>query len=595
MATKPENRSIEYANAMEEVSALIHSGVPILWIVTHEEKRFINKLRLEFTGPTKRALYIWSSSLGIVSFDDWNRNAKATGEWTNTTQLTQALVAIEKFRISEKTNGALFILMDAHPLITGGVPRQLRDIINNNANTKKTILITAGQLAYGPGLQRSGLEPTLEKQIHVVDFDLPSRDELRIKVQEYLDKFIDKDKNPMFKYTPQEVLSFATALQGMTEQEAIDSLLSTISHLNRVDVDKLLLDKKAVLRKSEILEYISNKPSFDEVGGLDEAKRFFTLYADQFTPEAREFGIEPLRGVLLLGVCGTGKSLLAKAVASIWKLPLLRLDVGRVMSGIVGSSENRMRDAIAQAVSCAPCCLWIDEIEKALSGTKSSNMSDSGTLSRVFGTLLTAMEEGMKDVVTLSTANDITQIPPELIRRFNEVFFVDLPVESERADILRIHLLKRKRDPKKLKLDIDKIVKVCHHYTGSEIEKAVQEAIARSWRDGRRPIKTEDLVGALQDTKPISKIMSEQINTLRDWARDRARFASSLAAKAHGLYNQTVTTSGGNSLSVADVLDDIEEVETPKDYSNRMESTNRVSALLEEQLENKSKTDDSIQ
>jgi ATP-dependent 26S proteasome regulatory subunit len=566
---------------MEEIAALLQSAVPIIWVSTHEEARFIRKLKLDLAGAAKRTVFIWSSSFGVVTFEDWTRSAKCTGEWANTTQLNTAIAAIEKYRVPDKVRGAIFILMDPHPLITAGIPRQLRDFINNYSNQNKTLVVTAGQLAHGPGLQRTGLEPTLEKQIHVVDFDLPSREELSKIIKDHLVQFVDKDKKLVYNYTDKEVLSFATALQGMTEQEAIDALLATIAHLKRVDVDKLLLEKKAVLRKSEILEYISNKPSFDDVGGLDEAKKFFTLYSDQFTPEAREFGVEPLRGVLLLGCPGTGKSLLAKAVASIWKHPLLRLDVGRVMSGIVGSSENRMRDAIAQAVSCAPCCLWIDEIEKALSGTKSSNMSDSGTLSRVFGTLLTAMEEGMKDVIILATANDITQIPPELIRRFNEVFFVDLPEEEERIDILRIHLLKRKRDPKALKIDMDKVVKSCHHYTGSEIEKSVQEAIARSWRDGRRPIKTEDLIGALQDTKPIAKVMAEQINTLRDWARDRARYASSLAARSHGPGNQTVVTSGGNKLQVADVLDDIEEVETPKDYKKRVASTTRVSALQE--------------
>jgi len=205
------------------------------------------------------------------------------------------------------------------------------------------------------------------------------------------------------------------------------------------------------------------------------------------------------------------------------------------------------------------CILWLDEIEKTLSGTKSSNQSDGGTLSRVFGTLLTAMEEGMKGLVILATSNDISALPPELIRRFNEVMFVDLPVPEEREEIFTIHFRKRGRDLSKMDLDLKTLAKITHGFTGSEIEKAVKEGIARAFQAGRKNILQEDLVGAIKDTKCISKIMKEQIETSRDWARDRARYASSLAEKAASPGGQKVVTSGGKELDLDGVLSDLTE------------------------------------
>lgn len=222
-------------------------------------------------------------------------------------------------------------------------------------------------------------------------------------------------------------------------------------------------------------------------------------------------------------VHNTGKSLIAKTVGSIWNLPVLRLDVGKVMAGIVGQSEERMRQAIQTAQAAAPVILFCDEIEKSLSGTGSSNVSDGGTMSRVFGTLLTAMEESLKNVIIVATANDISILPPELIRRFDEVFFADLPTEEEREDIFKIHLRKRGRN---LELDWKALVEVTASFTGSEIEKVVKEGIARAWQAKKREVETTDLVMAAKNTRPISTVMSEKIQSLRDWAKDRARMAS---------------------------------------------------------------------
>jgi SpoVK/Ycf46/Vps4 family AAA+-type ATPase len=224
------------------------------------------------------------------------------------------------------------------------------------------------------------------------------------------------------------------------------------------------------------------------------------------------------------------------------------------------------------------CLLWIDEIEKSLSGTKSSNVSDGGTLARVFGTLLTAMEERMKGVVVIATANDIQALPPELIRRFTEVFFVDLPTPEEREEIFKIHLKKRKRESEKI--DLTELITASHQFTGSEIEKAVKEGIVRAYHDGKRELKAVDILGALQDTRAISRVMKEKIDEIRDWARNRARYASSLAAAASQPGAQKITSKKGRKISISDAADEDIVIKKKKE-ENQSPLDNRISNILE--------------
>jgi SpoVK/Ycf46/Vps4 family AAA+-type ATPase len=314
----------------------------------------------------------------------------------------------------------------------------------------------------------------------------------------------------------------------------------------------------------------------DDVGGLDMVKDYLGKYSRAYTPEAKAFGVEPLKGVLLTGVPGTGKSLLAKAIGRLWGVPLLRLDVGKVMTGLVGGSESKMRDVIKQAEAMSPCVLWIDEVEKSLSGTKSSNFSDGGTLSRVFGTLLTSMQDGMEGVTIIATANDINQLPPEFIRRFNEVFFVDLPGPNERWDIFAIHLKKRGRNIETFEKHRKVLVAASKDYTGAEIEKAVKDGIAASFYQDKKDLTVKNLLAAIADTKPISKIMESKVKKLRDKARGSFRFASSWAMSQGAEDNKNknkVSTSSGKALSIDDAISDVgvfsntkkEESKTTKD------------------------------
>ena len=567
-----ETSSIDYASSIEHISALTAANVPYLWVTTHEESRFIKDL---CAGLSEKEIWTWSSYSGLIKYEPLERITRATGELEKSNNPVIALQYIADYKKKESfkkgetefedDSHSVWILKDFNTVLSPPIARQMRDLYRTLVRGRKIVIIVAPVLGYAGG--KTGMEPTLEKQITVIPYELPSKEAIEKRVKSVINNFkkVEKvlvstgEKKEVISYSEDDVNRFTTALQGLTQVEADNAIMTSICHLGKIDEKKLMREKKQIIQRSEILEYIGNTPALNDVGGLDLAKKYFKLYSNQFSKEAEEFGVEPLRGVLFVGPPGTGKSLICKSVSAEWHLPLIRLDVGKVMGGIVGQSEGNMRAAIASAIACAPAILWLDEIEKTLSGTKSSNQSDGGTLSRVFGTLLTAMEEGMKGLVILATSNDISALPPELIRRFNEVMFVDLPVPEEREEIFTIHFRKRERDLSKMDLDLKTLAKITHGFTGSEIEKAVKEGIARAFQAGRKNILQEDLVGAIKDTKCISKIMKEQIETSRDWARDRARYASSLAEKAASPGGQKVVTSGGKELDLDGVLSDLTE------------------------------------
>jgi len=1298
-----ELASVNYESSMDQIFSLVKAHVPIIWVTTHEEKRFILNFYKEVAQRQNKDLWTWSSYQGLVRYSTKASATRASGEQAESWNPPKALQCIDDIKIPNDRKGAIFVMKDFHTVLAQPLPRQIRDLYGTLIKQKKTLLIVAPCVAHGPSGTKGGVEPTIEKQITVVEYELPSHEAIKERIKMTVDHVRDKNKGKTIQsqlnYTDDDFSKFATALQGMTELEVDNALITCITHLKRIDERRLLLEKKQVIKRSDILEYIGVTPDFSEVGGCDDAKKYFSMYDSQFSQEAKEFGVDPLRGVLMTGVPGcvsgdtittynrgkrtdfrdirvedlykrfnqrgddrykwnpeiptylhsfdgegkfvknrvlgvidsgikeivevcisidgsnenkivmltpdhpicmatglykpagilergmkvlcqgsmkpqfsggkniklrpkrrvvetlkyhpkasehevngctyqrsnyarlvieahmnsmtpeefidilktneqqssklkflsrnydvhhidesplnddisnlmvmehdghahlhskvenfnvdyiqegtvvsvekrdeditydiqmeypnnnfvadgvivhnTGKSLLAKAVSAAWNLPLLRLDVGKVMTGLVGgsirgseeiiwydedgdshrntiqelvenkpdncwvdtytdtglgqrgkveafiphkmqpedklyklmtedgrsiittgdhgvfsytdnlrlkevrvdslnpgdfiaspgvlyvaegtndkgtwtegflagawlgdgdyngkdvryhlnikdlpafeaildegnfnysiydssssdqckvvhvrdlqatlkadgyegnshtkrvpesvfgyskeyifgllsgyfstdgsftghilevssvskllrddiahllhrvgihahiaekisdsgkrttpgtdyivrissetdlnkfekkvgfiqdykakaladrqsfnihgyyipltekvkdeinavrkrmwsklhsrpynydhrasaigletvkkciqfapgtyygtpitdelctvmkaathsevrwvkvksikevprekgkdtvydisvpghglekfiagscpmlvhNSEEKMRQVIAQAEAVAPAVLWIDEIEKSLSGSKSSNFSDGGTLARVFGTLLTAMEERMEGIITIATANDIQALPPELIRRFNEVFFVDLPTSVERDEIFRIHLKKKDRNADDLKLDMEVLVAASHMYTGSEIEKAVKESVVRAFQDGKREIQTKDILGALKDTKAIAKIMKEKIDEIRSWARDRARYASSLAAAANAPGAQVVTTESGKELDLADSLDDLDEIQTEKEKEKKdyvSEEEVRTSDLLDD-------------
>ncbi len=294
------------------------------------------------------------------------------------------------------------------------------------------------------------------------------------------------------------------------------------------DLSTILGEKKHIIRKSGILEYYEAEAGLEGIGGLEVLKAWLQKRRHAFTSQARDFGLPLPKGILLIGVPGCGKSLTAKAVGAAWQMPLLRLDVGKIFGGLVGASEENIRKAIKTAEATAPSILWLDEMEKGFSGTGSSNMSDGGTTSRVFGTFVTWLQEKTAPVFVIATANNVHQLPPELLRkgRFDEIFFVDLPTREERKQIFEIQLRKKDRDPGKV--DLDKLVEATPEFSGSEVEQVVVSALYDAFDalPTERDLTTEQMLHSAKEIVPLAVTMQEGIAGMRDWARTRARLAS---------------------------------------------------------------------
>jgi len=484
-----------------EISTLIRARYPIIYIVSWEERRVEVALR-EMALPSKQ-VYVWSITTGL-------QPQPPTGQLATT-----VLSTLEYIDRSEEE--AIFILRDLHSSIADPIIiRRLRDMVADIKNSRKTIIILAPILR---------LPPELEKDISVVDYDLPSYADLNSLLDLIIDKMKRDGAQVDTSLTEEQREQVIKAAQGLTLTEAENVFARSLVETRRFDVEIIVKEKEQIVRKSGLLEYYPANEKFSDVGGLAKLKDWLVKRGSGFTEKARAFGLPDPKGILLLGVQGCGKSLSAKAVGALWGLPILRLDVGKIFSGIVGSSEHNVRRAIQVTESVAPVVLWMDEMEKGFAGVQSSPFSDAGTTSRVFGTFITWLQEKTAAVFVVATANDITQLPPELLRkgRFDEIFFVDLPSEAERRDIFSIHLLKRKRDLDAF--DLNALAASSDGFSGAEIEQAVVSALFDAFAAGR-DVTNEDVLISLKASVPISVTMAEQIADLRLWAEKRARPAS---------------------------------------------------------------------
>ncbi len=490
------------ARTDRELETFIRARYPIIYIVSWEEKRVEDALRTIARERGKK-LHVWTNTMGFST---------TSGQPDNTT--IDPLAALNY--IIHSPDQAIFLLKDFHTFIGEfRVTRRLRDLAPILKNSYKNLMIVSPILK---------LPPELEKEITVVDYGLPTIEELGEMLDNLIRQVSDRP-NVNTNLTDLEREQILKAAQGLTAMEAENVFAKSLVEKLAFDVDVILSEKEQIVRKSGILEYYPSNEGLKDVGGLDLLKEWMEKRTASFTDKAREFGLPEPRGILLLGVQGCGKSLTAKSIGAQWKLPLLRLDIGKIFAGLVGASEENMRKAIRVAESVAPAILWLDELEKGLSGTQSSGSSDGGTTARVFSTFLTWLQEKTVPVFVVATANQVEMLPPELLRkgRFDEIFFIDLPARQERADIFAIHLRKRKRDP--AKYDLEALAEATPGFSGAEIEQLVVEALYDAF-DAGRDLETEDILKAATATVPLSMTMREKIAYLREWADTRARKAS---------------------------------------------------------------------
>ena len=347
-------------------------------------------------------------------------------------------------QVIEQVEPAIFIFKDFHPFLTKNnfaIVRKLKEIALHLKNSFKTILLVS------PVLE---IPTELEKEVTVLNYPLPAREDLNALLDKIIAdvKQFTQVKIDLDDAGRERLLQAALGLTLGEAENVFAKIIVKDERLSGDDVNEVFAEKQQIIRKSGLLEYYTTEESFANIGGLAVLKDWMDKRAAAFTNEARAFGLPAPKGILMLGVQGCGKSLCAKAVSTQWQLPLLRFDMGRMFGSLVGSSEENVRRAIAVAESVAPAILWVDEIDKAFAGSQGSGATDGGTTARVFGTFLTWLSEKTAPVFVVATANDISQLPPELLRkgRLDEIFFVDLPSQEERKDIFRIHLNRRGRD-----------------------------------------------------------------------------------------------------------------------------------------------------
>jgi AAA+ superfamily predicted ATPase len=505
----------------DELEVLIRARYPIIYVLSWEEERVANQLA-QIAASRGKKFHVWTYTQGIVRFGSEPQRAKS-----GTGSTTDPLSALDA--VMQHVEPAIYLFKDFHPFTEENranlaVIRRLKDVAWHLRDTYKTIVIVAPVMR---------IAPELDKDVTVIEFRPPDVKDFN----KLLDRIIEdvKDK-PQVKINldPAGRERLVHAARGLTLKEAENVFAKTLVLDGTLDADDISIvfsEKQQIIKKSGLLEYYASDEQFAHVAGLENLKQWLIKRSTAFTERAAQFGLPPPRGVLLLGVQGCGKSLCAKAVSSLWKLPLLRFDVGRMFGSLVGSSEENIRRAIQTAESVAPAILWVDEIDKAFAGSVGSGGSDGGTAARVFGTFLTWLSDKTAPVFVIATANDISQLPPELLRkgRLDEIFFVDLPTECERQDVFTIHLSKRNRDP--ARFDLSTLARHSEGFSGAEIEQAIVSGLFDAFSAGT-DLDTQMLMGSLAETVPLSKTMSEDLNRLRTWAQGRARAASGRASAA---------------------------------------------------------------
>jgi SpoVK/Ycf46/Vps4 family AAA+-type ATPase len=458
-------------------------------------------------------LVTWSVTQGLRTHAESGSARDAGGK-----DPIEALGAIAKLR-----DPSLVVLRDFHPYLSDPVAvRALRDLAQQLKSTYTTVILVSPVL---------NVPTELEKDFCVLDVPLPTAQDL-VRLLREIVRVLREGKAATVELTNESVEPLIKAALGLTLTEAENAFAKAVARdqkLSPDDVGLVLAEKRQVIRKGGLLEYCPADESLARVGGLENLKLWLSRRGAAFDEKARAFGLPAPKGLLLLGVQGCGKSLTAKAIASTWSLPLLKLDMGRIFSGLVGSSEENMRRAMRMAEGVAPAVLWVDELEKGLAGLGGTQNGDSGVSARVFGSFLTWLQEKTAPVFVVATANRIDLLPPELLRkgRFDEIFFIDLPSEPEREQIFAIQLARHGRDAQGF--DLAELAKLAQSFSGAEIEQAVVTALYAAFADGVE-LAQSHVAAAIAETLPLAVTMREDIDRLREWARTRTRPASARAA-----------------------------------------------------------------
>nr|WP_269677303.1 AAA family ATPase [Bacillus velezensis] len=511
-------------SGINEVLTLMNSRRKSILVNTYEEERFHEDL-ITILNEKDMEGFSWTITDGLT-------NIKTREKVQKIYDPVKVLDYIENYRSDEEQVKAVFVLKDFHDMWNQfQAKRRLRDLLEKQTSSYKPIILVTPQL---------NIPMELEKLITVVTYELPSREQ----VEENL-KAIENTLKRKGLDVPEgrERVAIINALIGMTANEIQNVLKKSATKHRNIVLDEIIAEKEQVIKKTGLLEYVTKLGNMDHVGGMDILKDWFNDARYAFDHEAKTYGVDPVRGCVAAGFPGTGKSLVAKSVAHMWNLPLLKMNMGDIMDSKVGQSEKNIDRALKLAEDVSPCVLWIDEFEKALAGMSSSDRSDGGTTSRVIQSLLTWLSDKDAPVFVIATANDITKLPAELTRagRFDEIFFVSLPAQEERQDIYKIHLLKRgynvsnEVERKSNEFTDDQIAHLATEskdFTGAEIEQVIAEAGRRAYAEYRKGNRethymTEDhILEQIKRIVPLSKRNPDLLRGLREWAKHSAKCAS---------------------------------------------------------------------
>lgn len=484
----------------EEFNLLLRARYPILYIPTEEEERVEQEITSCANALGNRMVYLWD----FVDGYQGNPNDQGFAQRNP----LQALEFLDKINVP-----ALFVLRDFNRFLEDiAVARKLRNLGRVLKSKPQNLIILAPEVTIPLGLTEI---------IHVVDFPLPSYSAIRAEVDRIL-------KTTSASLTPQLLDELVRACQGLSMERirrVLARAIATHGQLGAQDLELVLEEKRQTIRQTQILDFYPAQENMSDIGGLDNLKDWLMRRGGAFSEQARQYGLPHPRGLLLVGIQGTGKSLTAKAIAHHWHLPLLRLDVGRLFAGLVGESESRTRQMIQLAEALSPCVLWIDEIDKAFAGFE--GRGDAGTTSRVFGTFITWLAEKTSPVFVVATANNIQLLPPEILRkgRFDELFFVGLPTQEERREIFEVQLT-RLRPHNLSGYDIERLANATPDFSGAEIEQSLVDAMHIGFSQNR-DFTSDDILEAASQIIPLARTAQEQVQALQNWASSgKARLAS---------------------------------------------------------------------